>query len=184
MPFVLTLIGEDKPGLVDSISKVVAEHDGNWQESRMAHLGGHFAGIVRISVPEDRRDAIIEALRALEDRGLTVVARPGQDQPAPAAGRSATLEIVGHDRPGIVRHLSHTLAAHGVNVEELTTECFSAPMSGEMLFRARAFLGIPADANVQKLRADLENLAEEMMVDLSLEESVNDLAETRAGAKG
>lgn len=169
-PLVMTLIGEDKPGLVDSLSEIVAEHGGNWLESRMARLGGHFAGIVRFHVPEEKREGLRASMRALEEKGLTVVVRSEDDEVPSAPTRPATLEVVGHDRPGIVRHLSHTLAAHGVNVEELTTECYSAPMCAEMLFRARAILRIPEGGNLRKLRADLENLAQELMVDLSLEE--------------
>ena len=48
---VLTLIGADRPGLVESLAKRVAAHRGNWVESRMAHLAGQFAGILRVEVP-------------------------------------------------------------------------------------------------------------------------------------
>ncbi len=173
----MTIIGEDKPGLVDSISEVVAEHGGNWLGSRMAHLGGHFAGILRLEIPEEARDALLSSLRELESRGMTVVVRADETKPVSVPSRAARLEVVGHDRPGIVRHISRALASHSVNVEELTTECYSAPMSGEVLFRANAFLQIPKACNLKRLRGDLENLAEELMVDLSLEEPVEDLAE-------
>ena len=169
-PLVMTLIGEDKPGLVDSISEVVARHGGNWLESRMAHLGGHFAGIVRLDVPEENREALLRAVEGLADLGLTVTARSDRGGKAEVPIRPATLEVVGLDRPGIVRHLSHALAVQGVNVEELTTECYSAPMSGELLFRARALLRIPESVRLRELRTELESLAHELMVDLSLEE--------------
>ena len=169
-PLVMTLIGEDKPGLVDSISEVVVRHGGNWLESRMAHLGGHFAGIVRLDVPEENREALLEAMQGLEKLGLTVTARSDTAGKPEVPIRPATLEVVGHDQPGIVRHISHALAVQGVNVEELTTERYSAPMSGELLFRARALLQIPESLRLQELRAELENLAHELMIDLSLEE--------------
>ncbi len=174
----MTIIGADKPGLVDSLSEIVVQNGGNWLESRMAHLGGHFAGIVRVDVPEGNRESLMEAMRALESAGLTVVARTDSADETSVPDRPATLEVVGNDRPGIVRHLSHALAAHRVNVEELTTECYSAPMSGEMLFRARALLRIPEGSNLQKIRTDLENLAQELMVDLSLEEPADELAKS------
>ncbi len=176
-PIVLTIIGEDRPGLVDSISEIVAERGGNWLASRMAHLGGHFAGILRLEVPEESKEALVAALRELESRGVTVVVRADAEAPAAAPSRAARLDVVGHDRPGIIRHLSRSLASHGVNVEELTTECYSAPMSGEMLFRANALLLLPKGCDLKALRKDLESLAGELMVDISLEESMEDLAE-------
>ena len=48
---VMTVIGQDRPGLVESVAALVAENGGNWLESRMSRLGGHFAGILRVEVP-------------------------------------------------------------------------------------------------------------------------------------
>ena len=81
------------------------------------------------------------------------------------------LELLGQDRPGIVREVSHALASRGVNVEELDTACSSAPMSGETLFRARARLRLPADVPEEELRETLEKLADELMVDVAFDES-------------
>jgi glycine cleavage system regulatory protein len=89
---------------------------------------------------------------------------------APGAGptEAASLELMGQDRPGIVRKLTQALASRGVNVEELHTECVSAPMSGEPLFKARARLQVPADFSIDDLRQELERIAADMMVDVTL----------------
>jgi glycine cleavage system regulatory protein len=166
IPLVMTIIGPDRTGLVESVASLVAEHGGNWLESRMSHLGGQFAGILRIHIPADKEQALIGALKKVS--GLTVVAqadRAASNKPEP----SLSLEIVGNDRPGIVRQISHALAKHGVNVEELNTECVSAPMSGEMLFKAHAKVHIPASCDVAQLRRDLEQIAQELMADVSFE---------------
>jgi glycine cleavage system regulatory protein len=81
------------------------------------------------------------------------------------------LELVGLDRPGLVREISQLLAQHAVNVEELVTDRSSAPMSGEMLFRARARVHVPADANLPQLRAGLERLANDLLVEIRLADS-------------
>src|SRR5437868_752155 len=135
-PLVITVVAKDRPGLVEALASAVAEHGGNWLESRMSRLGGQFAGIVHVEVPADREQALAKALKALDTRGLTVVVHSDQSQ-ARDSSRTNILEIVGQDRPGIVRQISHTLAEAGVNVEELHTECASAAMSGETLFKAR-----------------------------------------------
>lgn len=165
---VMTVIGNDRPGLVDSVASIVAEHGGNWLESRMSRLGGQFAGIVQVDVPADKAQPLTEALNALHARGLTVVVHSDQPQPA-IAQRTNVLEIVGQDRPGIVRQISHALAQSGVNVEELHTECASAAMSGETLFKARAVLSIPDSCNIAELRQNLERIAADLIVDISLE---------------
>jgi glycine cleavage system regulatory protein len=101
---------------------------------------------------------------------LTVVIHADRAALVPGVGRLAVLEIVGQDRPGIVRQLSHALAGQGVNVEELRTECVSAPMSGETLFKAHAKLNIPDSCNVGELRRHLEKIAGDLLVDLAFEE--------------
>jgi glycine cleavage system regulatory protein len=166
---VVTVIGEDKPGLVEALSSTVAAHDGNWLESRMSHMAGKFAGIVRVEVPEASLDALVEALGGLDSAGLRVIAEPSPGGTAPASG-AFTLDLVGADQPGIVSEIARALSARGVNVEELATECTSAPMSGDPLFKATAVLRLPAGTSIDDLRRDLEELASSLMVDLSLAE--------------
>ena len=167
---VMTVIGKDRPGRVDSVANIVAEHGGNWMESRMSRLGGYFAGIVQVEVPAEKQQSVAEALKRLDAQGLTVVVHSDLQQVV-TDGQTNTLEIVGQDRPGIVRQISHTLAGFGVNVEELHTECASAAMSGETLFKARAVLNIPASCDVSKLRSELERIAADLIVEISLEKA-------------
>jgi glycine cleavage system regulatory protein len=165
---VLTLIGPDRPGLVEALAAPIAAHGGNWLESRMAHLAGQFAGILRVEVPADRADALVEALRALEQRGLRVIVEPSPAAATPEPRRILELDLVGLDRPGIVREISHALVEHGVNIEELTTDRTSAAMSGELLFRARARVLVPPGAEIAGLQARLEKLAGDLMVEVKL----------------
>jgi glycine cleavage system regulatory protein len=168
---VLTLIGPDRPGLVEAIAEVVASHGGNWLESRMAHLAGKFAGILRVEVPPERAASLSAALAELEAQGLKVVGEPSGEVGRPATGRTLVLELVGLDRPGIVRDISQLLANGGANVEELQTDRSSAPMSGEMLFLAKARVRLPGDADLGTLRTALERLASDLMVEIRLVET-------------
>ena len=133
----------------------------------MSRLGGHFAGILRVEVPAEKETKLLAALKGLEANGLTVVAHSDRQAQTEPAGRLSVVEIVGQDRPGIVREISRALADYGVNVEELHTECASAAMSGETMFKARARLHIPATCNVPALRQELEKIAEDLIVDIS-----------------
>jgi len=165
---VLTVIGSDRPGLVELVSRIVAGHGGNWLESRMSRLGGEFAGIIRVEIAPSSEPALTRDLAALGSQGLTVVCRSGGVEP-PAARRFAALDLVGHDRPGIVRDISQALARAGANVEELTTSCESAAMSGEPLFKAAIKIGLPEGFDLASIRHELEEIASNLLVDISLE---------------
>ena len=165
---VLTLLGPDRPGLVELVAGVIAANGGNWLESRMSHLAGKFAGILRAELPVERVPAATVALAALEARGLKVIVETAARAEKAPVERSMDLELVGLDRPGIVREISQLLASNGVNVEELTTNRVSAPMSAEMLFEARAHVRVAPDCDVAKLRSDLERLASDLVVEVKL----------------
>jgi glycine cleavage system regulatory protein len=166
---VMTVIGLDRPGLVESIASLITRHGGNWLESRMSRLGGHFAGIVHVEVPDDQEPSLTRALQELQSRGLNVVVHSEERRQDGEPRPIRILAIVGQDRPGIVHEISHALALFGVNVEELQTECESAAMSGETLFKARAKLSIPESFDLGKLRETLEKIAADLIVEISLE---------------
>ncbi len=166
---VLTILGEDRPGLVDSIAQTVAEHGGNWIESRMAHLAGQFAGILRVEVDADGAKALTTALGSLSAGGLKSTVQADIAQPTETQLPAVQLSLVGQDRPGIVREISRVLAEHGVNVEELETECIRAANTGQSLFQATAQLRLPESLAADTLGGALEQVASDMMVDLTLE---------------
>ena len=89
---------------------------------------------------------------------------------AKISGRQTQLEIVGSDRPGIVRDITAALARANVNVEEFFSELVSAPMSGETLFKASARLQLPERCDVAALKRDLEKIAADLLVDVSFAE--------------
>lgn len=167
IPLVMTVISPDRTGLVESIARAVAAHGGNWLESRFCRLGGEFAGILRIQIPGEKKAALVEALEKLQTNGLQILIRPDQATGATAVGKQTTLEIVGADRPGIVREITSALARAGVNVEEFSSEVVSAPMSGETLFKAEARLLLPEQCDLAVLKADLEKIAADLLVDVS-----------------
>lgn len=184
---ILTLIGRDQPGLVRTVATAIADHGGNWMESRLCRLGGEFAGIVRLEIDAARADELATALRGLaslrvdvtregaslggSDGDVTADSAPHtRDNASPTPRPNlAALDLVGSDRPGILREVSAVLADHGVNVEDLASECVDAPMGGGKLFQLRALVSVPAGVAVARVRADLERLAADLMVDLKLD---------------
>jgi len=164
---VMTVLGTDRPGLVSALADTVASHGGNWLESRMARLAGQFAGIVRIECPADTLDALISDLQIPGAYGLTILA-VREEVAEPVARRTLIVDVVGNDRPGIVRELSAAVAQAGGNIEELTTGLESAPMSGQPMFRAHGIVSIPEDTDTAVLTAAIECLGGDLTVDISV----------------
>ncbi|MDD2052576.1 glycine cleavage system protein R [Pseudomonas putida] len=164
---VLTVLAPDKPGQVERIAQCIAEQGGNWLESRLMRLAGQFAGILRVGVPAEAHDALLAALQALASQGIRVlVAEAGIEQSC--TWKPIAMELVGNDRPGIVRDITRLLSEQGVNVERLVTEVRPAPMSSESLFHADALLAVPLTLSLASLQARLESLADDLMVELVL----------------
>src|SRR4249919_2097216 len=156
--FVLTVLGDDRAGLVSALSGPIKTHGASWERSQLSRLAGKFAGIVLVSVPNERYDALVTDLAALESHGLQL-AIERTDEPAPGPSLRLTLELLGADRPGIVAEVSSALAARDVSIEELNTDVRDAPMAGGTLFEATAVLSAPPTASTEELRSMLEGLA-------------------------
>ena len=167
---VLTIVSDDHPGIVETLSQVLRAHGGSWAESSMLTLAGKFAGILLADLPPGRADEFIAALQSLESQGFHIVAQKTGATQETGEFREFTLDLVGQDRPGIVNDITGILTRHHVNVHELDTERQSASMSGETLFLARARMRVPAGASIESLRKELEDLANELMVDIKLDD--------------
>ena len=167
---VLTVIGRDRPGLVSAVSETIAAFGGNWLDTRMASLSGQFAGMLLVAIAPEKADALAASLRKLEAQGLRFIIEKS-DEPTPANGRTLRLELVGLDRPGIIRDISQVLAAQNVSIVELESERVSGSFSGEAMFKAKARLTLPKGLRVEELCRSLEALASELMVDLLVDDN-------------
>ena len=165
---VLTAIGDDRPGLVESLSQVITENSGNWLESSMSQLAGKFAGILRVSVSDEDAELLIKRLNELSDRLKLVIERVDRHESIEIPS-TVKLNLVGNDRPGIIREISHELTKMAVNVAQLTTECVPAPMTGDTLFKAEAQLQVPQGLNLDRLQCELEQLADDLIVEIQLD---------------
>jgi glycine cleavage system regulatory protein len=170
--FIITFIGDDRPGLVESLSEVVSEHNGNWLESRMSQLAGKFAGLISVSVPEESTEALQTALKNLSETGSISIRGISADAAQPAMadhGHMICLSILGPDRPGIVREIAAALSSQHINVVDMESYVSPAPMSAEMLFHARVEAQLPEQADLAELGDTLDAIANEMDVDVQLE---------------
>ncbi len=169
-PLVLTFVGDDRPGLVNAISEKVAACGGTWLESRSARLAGKFAGVVLVSVPDDRLMGLEFVAGELAHVGLRISIERGAAAKAEKPVRTVKLDIVGNERPGIVRDVTQALARLGVNIEEFASGLEGEPFTGVQMFHAAARLSVPEGLKLEDLRRALERLAAEIMVDLTVGE--------------
>lgn len=165
---VLTVVGDDRAGLVAAVAEVIDAHGGNWENSELAELAGAFAGIIEVSVAQGRADALRAAL--VEVPGLVTVAVPARTRSATDAGpsRRFAFQVLGNDHPGIVREVSAALSEQGVSIERMTSETRDAAMAGGRLFEAAISAVVPASVEVGEVTARLERLAAELQVDVTL----------------
>lgn len=167
---IVTVIAEDRPGVVEKLADVIASHNGNWLESQLAHMHGKFAGIVTVAIEEKFLADLQGGFTALEKQGFTTsyqVAKLGQSR---KTSTPFALTIVGPDRPGIIREVSRALAMRGINLLELTSECSSMPWSGEPMFTAKGKALLPQEINLSELDEALDVIAEELGLDIALED--------------
>lgn len=163
---ILTVAGSDRPGLVAAVADAVDAHGGNWESSQLAEIAGVFAGVIQVSVQAENEADLHQALRAM-DGLLSVSIHTGADA-AETAEQPITLQILGNDRPGIVREVSAVLHRHELSIQDMTTETRDAAMAGGRLFEAEVAATVPASADLATLRADLERLTSELQVDITL----------------
>lgn len=169
--YIITFIGDDRPGLVEQLSRVIEDNRGNWHESRLSQLGGKFAGLILVTLPGDDGATLEEELRGISASGLSVRVTPSIEGFSFDVATVVTLTVIGPDRLGIVREISRALASHQVNVVEMDSEVSSAPMSGEMLFKARIDAEIPQSLDLDDLVDTLDTIANQMTLDIELEPS-------------
>jgi glycine cleavage system regulatory protein len=163
---VMTILGPDRPGLVEALSATIADHDGSWLESRMAQMAGHFTGILRVECPADQAESLLNALRNLGTSGLTVHAVE-ETVPSTSRDRCLRFDVMGNDRPGIIKQLAAAIAEAGGNVEELNSDLESAPMAGHPVFHATGTACVSADFDEQTLVNALENLGADLSVSVN-----------------
>ncbi|GJM11747.1 MAG: glycine cleavage system protein R [Pseudohongiella sp.] len=164
---VLTVIADDKPGLVESLSQTIASNSGNWLESSMSQLAGKFAGILRVSVADGAEDKLIAELNGLSSE-IRLVIEKAADESEEQPSRMVELSLVGNDRPGIIKEISAVVSTLGVNVQRLNTECTPAPMSSDSLFKAKAILAVPEEVTLEQLQEKLELLADDLIVEVEV----------------
>lgn len=174
--YVVTVIGDDREGLISELASLVAEHEANWLDSSFARLAGKFSGVVLLDIAPERADALDAAVRAhLEERGWHVEIAPVSDDATPdvhvpSASSPRLLHLVGHDRPGMVAEVSRALGAQRLTIDSFESWTSAAPHGGGVLFEADVVVRLADGTDPAAVRDALEEIASELMVDLDLDD--------------
>ena len=164
---IVTLISDDKPGIVSQVSKVIAKHNGNWLDSHLVQLAGKFTGLLRLDVPEEAIKVLSQDLKALRAKGIDTLIEV-ESQHTLHYPETTDFELSGPDRTGIVSEISNAFEAVGVSIDEMQTHCSSTPWSGEPLFEAKGALLIPQSLSLDTLEEKLQAIEDELAIDIRL----------------
>lgn len=165
---ILTVISDDKPGIVERLAHTIQQNGGNWLESRLSRLAGKFAGIVQVAVSPEQRDELTQALQALSNQGFKLLIESASEV-TPSDGQQFSFSVAGPDRSGIVYEIAQAFAGRHINMGELETDYSSMPWSGEPLFQANGVIEVPGSVDMDELYDRLDLIADELAVDIRLE---------------
>jgi len=166
MPIVISALGEDRPGIVDELSRVILDHNCNIEDSRMSVLGGVFAVIQLVNGEPADIAQLPAALQQLgEDKDLTITTRDAGERSGTERLLPYEVTVVSLDHPGIVNNLSHFFATRGINIQKLDTATYSAAHTATPMFSVRITLEIPAGQSLNELREDFYELCDDLNLD-------------------
>ncbi|WP_415926394.1 glycine cleavage system protein R [Ningiella sp. W23] len=161
---VLSVVGKDRPGLVEDIAKCVNKADGNWLKSSFCHLSGHFAGFVEVMLPSAQHNALVQACHALSSLQITLMPASVESQ---QDAQELVMTLTANDRKGIINDISHCLASLNINITEMETTCESAPNWGNQIFSAKIKLAAPPSLSSDDVKESIEQITDDLVVEFS-----------------
>jgi glycine cleavage system transcriptional repressor len=168
--FVLTLTGSDRIGLVEHVTELILDCGGDVQASRMARLGGEFAMLLLVAIPDAKTEQLSASMENLAGEGFKVSVT--ETEWGVAARRKDWLpyliEVRGANHEGIIHEIAEHLSGQGINIESIDTNVVPAPMSGAPLFTMEAIVVAPPDLPKHKWQDQLEEVADRLNVDLEV----------------
>lgn len=160
---IISCIGPDKTGLVDSLSTIVSEHHGNWQVSSLHHLSGYFAGVIEVAVDESHCQNLISALKKISGLNCQIEVA---EQDSAQVSTNLVLELTANDRSGIIQEISSVIHQQGGNLLKVVSSQSSAPHTGQLMFNAKVKIAMN-ESDLDELVDALEHIADDLMVDIS-----------------
>ncbi|WP_456414892.1 glycine cleavage system protein R [Thiolapillus sp.] len=120
--YMLTLTGEDQPGIVARVTRALFERNMNLGEASMLRLGGNFTIMMMVSGEMDAaalKQSLQEVSAAL---GLSLHVDPMQGGLHRHVPPNLMVRVSGADQPGIVAKVTGVLADAGFNILDLESD--------------------------------------------------------------
>ncbi len=165
--YVMTIKGQDQSGILEKLTKLIDDNQGNWLDAHIAQLAGKVAGLVIVDIPEDNSQFFEQSAREfpLADVRLELSKVANKDKHDHVVTR---IGLISNDRPGIVRDITQHLSSLGVHINKLHSDCYPAPMAGHNIFAMQAEIELPEDCSEERLRNSLEGIADDLLVEFTL----------------
>lgn len=167
---VISALGEDRPGIVNRLSKVLLDQGCNIEDSRMTVLGGEFAIMLLVEGKWNTLAKVENVLPELERQlGMTIIAKRTGER---ATGKNLLpygVDVVAMDHPGIVNNLAEFFAERNINIEDMSTSSYAAAHTGTPMFSVRMTVGIPSDIHIAGLREEFMDYCDDLNLDAVLE---------------
>lgn len=167
---VISALGEDRPGIVNEISRVITDTGCNIADSRMTVLGGDFAVIVLVDGRWNELAKLEAALPGVARRlGLTLGSK--RTTPARRDGNLLpyTVEVVSLDHPGIVHQLASFFAGREINIRDMATTGYAAAHTNTPMFSVQMTVDVPAAMHISRLRDDFMDFCDQLNLDAIIE---------------
>jgi glycine cleavage system transcriptional repressor len=167
---ILTALGADQPGIVSKISKAVYDCACDIVDSRMIALGGEFALMVQVTGPWNNVAKLETALKGLEQSlGMVIQTKQTTVKKRQRDVVPYEIEVVSLDHPGIVYQLANYLSSRQINIEELSTETYSAPHTGSPMFSVKIIVGLPSSVSLAEFKDNFLDYCDELNLDALIE---------------
>jgi glycine cleavage system transcriptional repressor len=167
---VLSLTGPDRVGIVDLVTETLTKFEGNVETSRMARLGGEFAMLMLVSMPEDQLEIFSDGVASLQQAGFQVSTKLTEQsyQQKYAGWLPYEIDVQGADHEGIIHKVAHYLTERGINIESMDTGVVPAPMSGTLFFSMSAVVLVPPGLPHKNWQTDLDDVADSLNVEIAV----------------
>jgi glycine cleavage system transcriptional repressor len=166
----ISAIGEDKPGIVDELSRCIMSSGCGIVDSRMTILGGDFAILMLVDGNWNSLAKLETQLQPLEERlGLTITSR----RTSPKVPRRDLLpygiDVAAMDQPGIVHNLARFFSQRQINIQEMVTSSYAAAHTGTPMFTVHMTVDIPASLQISTLREEFMDVCDQLNLDAVME---------------
>jgi glycine cleavage system transcriptional repressor len=165
----LSAVGKDKPGIVATVSAVLYQAGCNIEDSTMARLGGDFAIMLMLRLPEGFTSQQLAERFEVAHRHLSLTINvtdipPEEVEPQTESARHLIL-VYGSDKPGIVARLTALLAERNVNITNLRT---SVIQRAHPLYVMTIEVELPGFIDQTELAKPLQAVARELGVQVEV----------------